>query len=148
MVPTRELAEQVLKAVVALTAYCSKEVRAINLTHKVSDVVQRSLLADSPDVIISTPARASLNINSSALLLEQVAYLVIDEADLVLSYGYDEDLQNIAQSIPKGIQIFLMSATLTEEVDTLKGLFCRDPVVLALEEKDDTGGEISQYVVR
>lgn len=130
------------------SSFCAKDVRAINLTQKVSDAVQRSLLSDSPDIVVATPARASLNINTSALLLDDLTYLVIDEADLVLSYGYDEDLQNVAKIMPKGVQTILMSATLTIEVDTLKGLFCRDPVVLKLDEKDDEGEEISQYVVK
>lgn len=73
---------------------------------------------------------------------------MIDEADLVLSYGYDEDLQNVAKVIPKGVQTFLMSATLTSEVETLKGLFCLNPVVLKLEETQDDGGGVSQYVVK
>ena len=112
------------------------------------DAVQRSLLADSPDIVVATPARAWLNLNTSALSLQNLAYLVIDEADLVLSYGYDEDLQNVAKIIPKGVQTFLMSATLTTDVETLKGLFCRDPVVLKLEESQDDGGGVSQYVVK
>lgn len=74
--------------------------------------------------------------------------MVIDEADLVLSYGYDEDLQNVAKIMPKGVQTILMSATLTNEVETLKGLFCRDPVVLKLEEAEVEGEGVSQYVVK
>ena len=73
---------------------------------------------------------------------------MVDEADLVLSYGYDEDLQNVAKVIPKGVQTFFMSATLTSEVETLKGLFCLNPVVLKLEEMQDDGGGVSQYVVK
>jgi ATP-dependent RNA helicase DDX56/DBP9 len=115
---------------------------------RVSDAVQRSLLADSPDVVIATPARALANLNSSALSLESLAHLVIDEADLVLSYGYDEDLQNVARIMPKGIQTILMSATLSSDVNTLRGLFCRDPVVLELEEKEAEGEGVSQYVVK
>lgn len=129
-------------------AFCAKDIRAVNLTQKVSDAVQRSLLADSPDIVIATPARASLNINNSSLSVEQLSHLVIDEADLVLSYGYDEDLQNVAKLIPKGVQTILMSATLTSEVDTLKGLFCRDPVVLELAEEESAGEGVSQYVVK
>lgn len=74
--------------------------------------------------------------------------MIIDEADLVLSYGYDSDLQNVAKILPKGVQTMLMSATLTTEVETLKGLFCRSPVVLELEEAEDEGGGVSQYVVK
>ena len=110
--------------------------------------MQRSLLADSPDIVVATPARASLNLNTSALSLQNLTHFVIDEADLVLSYGYDEDLQNVAKILPKGVQTFLMSATLTTEVETLKGLFCRDPVVLKLEESQDDSGGVSQYVVK
>ena len=148
LVPTRELAEQVYKAVESFSAFCAKDVRAVNLTQKVSDAVQRSQLADSPDIVIATPARASVNLNSSSLSLEKLAHLVIDEADLVLSYGYDEDLQNVAKIMPKGVQTILMSATLTSEVETLKGLFCRNPAVLELEETESEGEGVSQYVVK
>jgi ATP-dependent RNA helicase DDX56/DBP9 len=147
-VPTRELAEQVHKAVEVFSAFCAKDIRAINLTQKVSDAVQRSLLADSPDVVIATPARASVNLNTSALSLEHLAHLVIDESDLVLSYGYEEDLQNVAKIMPKGVQTILMSATLTSEVETLKGLFCRSPVILKLEEAESEGEGVSQFVVK
>lgn len=145
LVPTRELAEQVYKAVEIFASFCAKDIRAVNLTQKVSDAVQRSLLADSPDIVIATPARASLNINTSSLSVESLTHLVIDEADLVLSYGYDEDLQNVAKIIPKGVQTIMMSATLTSEVDTLKGLFCRDPTILELAEEEEEGEGVGQY---
>jgi ATP-dependent RNA helicase DDX56/DBP9 len=73
---------------------------------------------------------------------------VIDEADLVLSYGYDEDINALSKAIPRGVQTFLMSATLTSEVDTLKSLFCRSPVILKLEDKEEKGAEVSQFVVK
>lgn len=120
----------------------------INLTQKVSDAVQRSLLTDSPDIVIATPARAALNLGTSSLSLDNLAHLIIDEADLVLSYGYDDDLQNVAKIMPKGVQTILMSATLTSEVETLKGLFCRNPTVLQLEEAETEGEGVSQYVVK
>ena len=148
LVPTRELAEQVYKAVEAFSSFAAKDIRAINLTQKVSDSVQRSLLADSPDIVIATPARAALNLGSSSLSLDNLAHLIIDEADLVLSYGYDEDLQNVSKAMPKGVQTILMSATLTSEVETLKGLFCRNPAVLQLEEAETEGEGVSQYVVK
>ena len=146
--PTRELAEQVYKAVEAFSSFCAKDIRAINLATKVSDPVQRSLLADLPDIVIATPGRAAQNIGSSSLSLENLAYLVIDEADLVLSYNYGDDLDNVAKAMPKGVQTILMSATLTSEVETLKGIFCRNPAVLQLEEAEAEGEGVSQYVVK
>jgi ATP-dependent RNA helicase DDX56/DBP9 len=58
--------------------------------------------------------------------------LVIDEADLILSYGYDEDIRSIFNGgfLPKVYQSFLMSATMTDDVETLKGLALRNPVRL------------------
>lgn len=120
----------------------------MDLTQKVPDTVQRSLLATSPDIVISTPARAALSVSNSSYSVDNMSLLVIDEADLVLSYGYEEDLQNLAKSIPHGVQTMLMSATLTTEVDMLKNLYCRDPVVFELENQDGNDGGLTQYVVR
>ncbi|KAI0840379.1 DEAD-domain-containing protein [Hypoxylon sp. FL0890] len=148
LVPTNELVNQVAKVLESLTSFCSREIKVSKLSDKLSDAAQRAVLSDSPDVVVATPARAWHNIKNSALSLEKLTHLVLDEADLVLSYGYDEDLQNVASSLPKGLQTTLMSATLTPEVDTLKGFFCRNPTVLDLEEPDDDGGGVSQYVVK
>ncbi|KAL7653777.1 ATP-dependent DNA/RNA helicase [Aspergillus niger] len=106
------------------------------------------MLSDYPDIVISTPARVIANLGNSSLSLDNLTHLVIDEADLVLSYGYDEDINALSKAIPRGVQTFLMSATLTSEVDTLKGLFCRSPVVLKLEDKEEKGAGVSQFVVK
>lgn len=118
------------------------------MTDKISEAAQRSLLSNSPDIVVSTPARTWSNISSSALSLDKLTHLVLDEADLVLSYGYEDDLRNVSKKLPKGIQTILMSATLTTEVTTLKDMFAHSPVVLNLEEKDAEGEGIEQYVVK
>lgn len=136
------------KVIQTFTAFCAQEVRAENLTKKEDDKVQRARLADCPDIIVATPGRVAGHLNHGALKLDDLRHFVIDEADLVLSYGYDEDLQNIAKAVPKGVQTFLMSATLRSELDTLKGLFCRYPVVLELDEEKDAEGGVTQYAVK
>ena len=148
LVPTRELAEQVFKVFTTFSAFCAKEIKVINLTRKVPDEVQRSLLADLPDIVVTTPARAALNLSTSALSLQGLTHLVIDEADLVLSYGYEEDLQNVAKAVPDGVQKYLMSATLGTEVSILKDLFCRNPVLLNLDNIEDNDGGVNQYIVK
>ena len=62
--------------------------------------------------------------------LESLESLVIDEADLIFSYGHDEDVRQIfgGQYLPKVFQSYLMSATMTEDVEALKGLTLRNPV--------------------
>jgi ATP-dependent RNA helicase DDX56/DBP9 len=54
--------------------------------------------------------------------------VVIDEADLILSFGYEEAVQNISTYFPKLLQSFLMSATLSSEIDGLKKLILHTPV--------------------
>lgn len=110
----------------------------------------RSLLAEHPDIVIATPSRALVHSNLSAqMLMSKVTHLVIDEADLVLSYGYEADLQGVSKALPKGLQTFLMSATLSTEVETLKTLFCRNPAILRLEEDaEEDGGGVSQFCVK
>ncbi|KAK3303451.1 P-loop containing nucleoside triphosphate hydrolase protein [Chaetomium strumarium] len=149
LVPTRELADQVFKAIEQFSAFCTKDIHAAKLTENVSDAVQRSLLANTPDIVVSTPARAWHSVNSSALSLSKLQYLVLDEADLVLSYGYDEDMENISRSLPKGVQTIMMSATLSAELDTLKGIFCRNPTLLDLKEEFGAEDEkLTQFYVK
>ena len=69
----------------------------------------------------------------------------------MLSYGYDEDMENIARALPKsGVQTVMMSATLSKELDTLKGIFrCRNPTVLDLEEEFGAEDEkLTQFYVK
>jgi hypothetical protein len=64
------------------------------------------------------------------LSLSHLDSLVIDEADLILSYGHDEDIRSIFSGnfLPKVYQSFLMSATMADDVETLKDLALRSPV--------------------
>ena len=148
LVPTRELAEQVHKSFMIFAEQCSKDVRSANLTQRVSDAVLQALLSDSPDVVVSTPGRVQQFLASGKLSLDDVTHLVIDEADLVLSYGYEDDIDTIAKTLPRGVQSFLMSATLTADVDKLKGIFCRDPITVKIEDKEEQSGGVTQYVVK
>lgn len=106
------------------------------------------MLAELPDIVVTTPARAVLNLNNSTLSLDKLAHLVIDEADLLLSYGYEEDLQNIRDALPTNIQTIMMSATMTTEVDNLNGIFCKDPAIIALDDTSDENNKVIQYILK
>lgn len=148
LVPTRELAYQVSKVVTALAAYCHDDVRHVNLMQKVSQDTQRSMLSSRPDIVICTPARAIENISSDNLGVQNLTQLIIDEADLVLSYGHDNDLKRLSDNIPFGVQKIFTSATLSRDVHAIKDMLCESPVLVELDDgKDDTKG-LSQYYVR
>ena len=72
--------------------------------------------------------------------LSSLDCLVIDEADLILSYGHDADVRQIFSGayLPKIFQSFLMSATMTEDVEVLKGLTLRNPVSISASHPSHT----------
>ncbi|EPY50106.1 ATP-dependent RNA helicase Dbp9 [Schizosaccharomyces cryophilus OY26] len=147
LVPTRELAQQVFKVLEKLTLYCGKHIKFVNIATNAADSVQRPLLLDFPDIVISTPSRSVVHFSSGALSLDKIKFLVIDEADLILSFGYQDDMSTLSKALPRGVQTLLMSATLSESVSSLRQLVCRDPVVLRLEDKE-AGGQLTQYAVK
>merc|ERR1719238_650759 len=73
--------------------------------------------------------------------------LIIDEADLMFSFGYEDDMRALCALMPSTYQAMLFSATLSEEVELLKGLMLHKPVVLKLEEPRVTG-KLSQFYLR
>ncbi|KIW04549.1 uncharacterized protein PV09_04303 [Verruconis gallopava] len=148
LVPTNELAGQVTKAVDLFASFCAKDVRVENLARKEDDKVQRARLSGNPDVVIATPFKAALHINSGALSLSDLKYLVVDEADLVLSYCSSKDLDAIRKALPYNTQSFLMSATLGSETDKLKEMFCKDPIVLQLDDEEKDSSGVKQYIVK
>ncbi|KAL1745190.1 P-loop containing nucleoside triphosphate hydrolase protein [Schizophyllum fasciatum] len=149
LVPTRELAEQVNAHLKKLLAYCEGEVSVINVASGNTAGLQRTLVSDKHHIVIATPSRALAFLQSKALSLSSLDTLVIDEADLILSYGHDEDVRGIFNGgyLPKVYQSFLMSATMTEDVEMLKGLALRNPAILKLQE-DPAAANLTQYAVR
>ncbi|KAJ7650427.1 P-loop containing nucleoside triphosphate hydrolase protein [Roridomyces roridus] len=150
LVPTRELSEQVSAYLRQLLVYCEEEVAISNLASGTTTHLQRTLLSEKPDIVIATPSRALALMKSKALIASSLESLVIDEADLILSYGHDEDVRQIFSGafLPKVYQSFLMSATMTEDVEMLKGLTLRNPAILKLEEDEDEAANLRQYAVR
>jgi ATP-dependent RNA helicase DDX56/DBP9 len=93
------------------------------------------LLNENPDFIIATPSRLLSILQSNPIDLSHLCFLAIDEADLLLSYGHKDDLTRIVDPasgwVPRlGVQGCLMSATLAEDVEAVKGLILRNPVSL------------------
>ncbi|KAI5362380.1 putative helicase, P-loop containing nucleoside triphosphate hydrolase [Septoria linicola] len=152
LVPTKELATQVTNTVKEVTAFCASEVKCENITKTEDASVTRARLAGLPDIVIATSTRAHQWVNNETLKLDQLQHLIIDEADLVISYDGEEYLQSLAGLLPQGVQKLMMSATLTEEIDTLKSLFFAEgeqPEVLDLSsEEAKEKATLAQYTVR
>ncbi|KAI7832929.1 P-loop containing nucleoside triphosphate hydrolase protein [Kickxella alabastrina] len=147
LVPTRELAEQVTKYLADLTLFCGKDIVCVNIAGNTPLHIQAPLLAELPDIVVATPARA-LKHMAGTLDLRALETLVIDEADLVLSFGYEDDIRGIIKALPRIHQSMLLSATLNRGVEALKALVLSSPAILKLEDDQEEAAKLVQYVVR
>lgn len=154
LVPTKELSSQVTLFLEKLLVYCNQKVRTMNLSSGVSDSVLKSMLVKIPDIIVSTPAKLietlKENVTSNSIDLSKVQSLVIDEVDLILSYGYMEDLQELESFLPvkTNLQTYLMSATVNDDLQDLKNRFCARPAVLQLNEDALERSKLVQFYAR
>lgn len=159
LVPTRELCSQVYNTLKSLVYYCDEIVSLAVLSASARGeksqqpelARQKATLRDRPDVLVATPAGLLGHIRAGDVdLKSSMETLVVDEADLVLSFGYANDISEIVKNLPKICQGFLMSATLSPELNSLKKIVLHSPVVLKLEqeEKDRSAGNLTQFYLQ
>ncbi|XP_063167390.1 probable ATP-dependent RNA helicase DDX56 isoform X2 [Candoia aspera] len=150
LVPTKELARQALQMLRQLAAYCARDVRPVDLAGPEDLAAQRPLLMEKPDVVIGTPSRVLAHLQMQSLRLHNsLEILVMDEADLLFSFGFEEDLKNLLCHLPKIYQAFIMSATFSEDVKALKELVLHNPVTLRLQEAPlPDSSQLSQFQIQ
>ncbi|XP_066507237.1 probable ATP-dependent RNA helicase DDX56 [Hoplias malabaricus] len=150
LVPTKELGQQVQTMIRQLTTYCSRDIRVADISGKTDLSAQRPILMERPDVVVGTPSRVLLHISAQNILLHScLEMLVIDEADLLFSFGFEADLKNLMCHLPKIYQAFLMSATLNDDVQALKELVLHNPVTLRLQGSClPESSKLQQYSVK
>ncbi|XP_047503498.1 probable ATP-dependent RNA helicase DDX56 [Pieris napi] len=135
--PSKELCGQIASVVSELTLKCSREVRCIDISSNTNTQIQKSLLLDKPDIVVATPARALAHLKAGNMKLkDDLAMLIVDEADLVFSFGYEDEVKELLGYLPKIYQAVLASATLSDDVINLKKIVLRNPVTLKLEEPE------------
>lgn len=137
VVPTKELCGQAFGVMSMLLNYLFDIVSVDCYTGE--DKYRRPNL---PGVLITTPrGLVSISkIQSGQEAKNNVRYIVVDEADLVLSQGFEKDIRTIVSLIlPKDYQAVLVSATLTDDLETLAGLMLRNPTSIVIEDKDISG---------
>ncbi|XP_062340005.1 probable ATP-dependent RNA helicase DDX56 [Osmerus eperlanus] len=150
LVPTKELGQQVQIMIRQLTAFCARDVRVADVSGKADLSAQRPVLMEKPDVIVGTPSRVLAHLKAQNLVLHSsLETLVIDEADLLFSFGFEADLKSLLCHLPKIYQSFLMSATFSEDVEALKELVLHNPVILKLQGSQlPDSSQLQQYSVQ
>ncbi|KAG2515902.1 hypothetical protein JM18_008056 [Phytophthora kernoviae] len=134
--PTRELALQIYGVVRDICKYHSQ-------THGIvmggaNRRAEAERLVKGVNILISTPGRLLDHLqNTKAFIYHNLQILVIDEADRILSIGFEEEMRQIIKCIPKERQTMLFSATQTKKVEDLARLSIKEkPVYVGVEEED------------
>ncbi len=131
--PTRELAEQLHQAFRQLTEGTAiRSMLLIGGTDK-----QRSIekLERQPHVIIGTPGRIRDLVKEQALLVNTAQILVIDEADLAFDMGFIEDIDYFASRMPKGLEMYVFSATIPDSLRPFLTKYMEKPEHIQLGSK-------------
>ncbi len=146
--PTRELAIQIAKNIEEF----SQNVKDLKVTAVYGganiDQQIRSLRQGS-QIVVGTPGRTLDLVKRKALSLEQIQWLVLDEADEMLNMGFKEELDKILRSTPDHKQTLLFSATFPKEVELISKNYLKDPLEVSAGQKNTgaTNVEHEYYLV-
>jgi ATP-dependent RNA helicase DDX27 len=147
LVPARELAVQVHSMIERLAQFT--DVRAALVVGGLSLSSQAAALRTSPEIVVGTPGRVIDHLrNSQGFGLEDLATLVLDEADRLLEMGFKDEVHEIVKLAPVQRQTLLFSATMTDQVKDLIDLSLRHPVRLAADEASAAPKALTQEILR
>lgn len=141
--PTRELADQVAKAIRQL-ARCIHNIKVLSLCGGMPLGPQIGSLEHGAHIIVGTPGRLGDHIRKGTLNLNEVNTLVLDEADRMLEMGFQETLDAIIEQIPSSRQTLLFSATFPATIESIAKRYMRNPSLIKVESIHQSAN-IEQY---
>ncbi|MDP2455202.1 MULTISPECIES: DEAD/DEAH box helicase [unclassified Kaistella] len=124
--PTRELCLQITKDIINYSKYL-KNIKTTAVYGGSSITDQIRSLREKPQIIVGTPGRVIDLINRKALDFSEIQWLILDEADEMLSMGFKEDLATILRETPETKQTLLFSATMNKEVERISKNYLTNP---------------------
>ena len=142
LVPTRELATQVEKAVGELAKH--SPVKCALIIGGASFVTQRDALTKGAEVVVATPGRLLDLIRGGSMHLRDVKVAVLDEADRMLDMGFMPDVRRIMKLLPAERQTLMFSATIPPEVERVVNEFMRSPVRIEVDRPRSTATTVTQ----
>jgi ATP-dependent RNA helicase DeaD len=139
LTPTRELAMQVNEDMTNIGRF--KRIKSAAVYGKEPFTKQAAQLKQKTHIVVGTPGRVLDHIGRGTIDLEQIRYLVIDEADEMLNMGFIEQVENIIQALPKDRTTLLFSATLPKDVEKLCHRYMNDPIDIEITAPGGGGAQ-------
>jgi ATP-dependent RNA helicase RhlE len=143
LLPTRELADQVAQQVKLYAKYTN--LRSAVVFGGMDMKPQTLELKRGVEVLVATPGRLLDHIEAKNAVLNQVEYVVLDEADRMLDIGFLPDLQRILSYLPKQRTTLLFSATFSPEIKRLASSYLNDPVTIEVARPNETASTVEQH---
>jgi len=143
LLPTRELADQVAQQVKLYAKYTN--LRSAVVFGGMDMKPQTAELKKGVEVLVATPGRLLDHIEAKNAVLNQVEYVVLDEADRMLDIGFLPDLQRILSYLPKQRTTLLFSATFSPEIKRLANSYLQDPVTVEVARPNETASTVEQH---
>ncbi|MFN4996681.1 MAG: DEAD/DEAH box helicase, partial [Burkholderiales bacterium] len=142
LLPTRELADQVAQQIKLYAKYT--QMRCAVVFGGMDMKPQTLELKRGVEILVATPGRLLDHIEAKNAVLNQVEYVVLDEADRMLDIGFLPDLQRILSFLPKQRTTLLFSATFSPEIKRLAGSYLQDPVTIEVARPNETASTVEQ----
>ncbi|WP_310564896.1 DEAD/DEAH box helicase [Hydrogenophaga sp.] len=146
LLPTRELAVQVADQVAQYAKYT--QLRSTVVFGGMDMKPQTLELKKGVEVLVATPGRLLDHIEAKNCVLNQVEYVVLDEADRMLDIGFLPDLQRILSYLPKTRTTLLFSATFSSEIKRLASSYLQDPITIEVARSNATASTVEQHFYR
>jgi translation initiation factor 4A len=145
LAPTRELAQQIQKVILALGDYLKAECHACIGGTAVREDIKK--LESGCHIVVGTPGRVFDMINRRVLRPEGIKLFCLDEADEMLSRGFKDQIYEVFRYLPSTVQVGLFSATMPNEVLELTTKFMRDPIRILVKRDELTLEGIRQFYI-
>jgi len=147
MAPTRELGQQTAKQIVDLSSnYKALNVEVVYGGAAIANQIKA--LKKPTHIVVATPGRLLDLIRRRAIKLEQVRYVVLDEADEMLNMGFKEDIDQILSNIKVEHSTWLFSATMPKEIRKIVKKYMENPQEVAVNSGQKSNVDIThQYIV-
>lgn len=146
LTPTRELAAQVQESVESYSEYL--DINSTVIFGGVKQMKQVARIKKGVDILVATPGRLLDLVEQKLLFLNQVEFLVLDEADRMLDMGFARDINKILALLPSKRQNLLFSATFSSEIKGLAKKFMHFPTLVEAEPENSTVDKIIQTAYR
>ncbi len=143
LLPTRELAVQVAQSIKDYAQYT--QLRSAVVFGGMDMKPQTLQLKAGVEILVATPGRLLDHIEAKNAVLNQVEYVVLDEADRMLDIGFLPDLQRILSYLPKERITLLFSATFSSEIKRLASSYLQDPVTIEVAQSNAAASTVEQH---